>query len=61
MGCNAEGAVEKVDISNPAAMATVQAIEGIAAPQEMAFAGQSLLVTSSVNGGSVYDVYVGSN
>jgi hypothetical protein len=58
---NAEGAVEKLDISNPAAMATVQAIEGIAAPQAMAFAGQSLLVTSSVNGGSVYDVYVGSN
>lgn len=56
VGCYAEGLIEQFDISNPAQMQPVKSIAGIAAPQRLVFAGDSMLVTGGVSGGYVYQI-----
>jgi hypothetical protein len=59
VGCYAEGDIEEVDISNPSDMQLMQNISGIENPQRFNFAGNYLLVTSAMNGGSVYQIEIG--
>ena len=56
VGCFAEGNVARFDVSNPAHMEPMTAIDGIASPQSMAFAGSLLLVTDATTGGQVYTI-----
>jgi hypothetical protein len=59
VGCYAEGIIDEVDISNSSVMRLVRNIPGIAEPQRLQFAGNYLLVTSSTNGGNVYQIDIG--
>jgi hypothetical protein len=59
VGCYVEGAIDEVDISSPSDMKIVRDIPGINDPQRLNFSGNYLLVTSSVNGGKVYQIDMG--
>jgi hypothetical protein len=56
VGCYAEGIIEQFDVSKPAQMQLAKTIPQIASPQRLAFAGNSLLVTSGASGGQVYQI-----
>jgi hypothetical protein len=56
VGCYEEGVIEQFDITNPSQMQPAKSIAGIASPQRIAFAGNSLLVTDGVGGGQVYQI-----
>jgi hypothetical protein len=56
VGCYVEGTIGEVDISNPSNMHLTGKIPGIADPQRLQFTGNYLVVTSSANGGSVYQI-----
>jgi len=56
VGCYLEGAIDEVDISNPSDMKMVREIPRIDNPQRLKVAGNYLLVTSSANGGNVYQI-----
>lgn len=56
VGCYEEAIIEQFDISKPAQMQPAKSIAGIASPQRLAFAGNSLLVTGGTSGGQVYQI-----
>jgi hypothetical protein len=59
VGCYAEGVIDEVDVTSPSNMKLVQDIPGIYSPQRLKVEGNYLLVTSSVSGGSVYQIDMG--
>jgi hypothetical protein len=59
VGCYAEGVIDEVDVTSPSTMRLVQYIRGIDSPQRLQVEGNYLLVTSSVSGGSVYQIDMG--
>jgi hypothetical protein len=56
VGCYAESVIEQFDVSNPSQMQAAKSIAGIASPQRLAFAGNSMLVTDGASGGQVYEI-----
>jgi hypothetical protein len=56
VGCFAEGTVARLNIANPSQMVLLPDIGGVASPQRMALAGDSLLVTGGSSGGQVYAI-----
>ena len=60
VGCYSEGVIDRLNISNPSAMQPASSVSGISAPQRLASSGNSLLVTGSTSGGSVYHVDLGA-
>ncbi|MGA1982541.1 MAG: hypothetical protein ABSG84_08705 [Acidobacteriaceae bacterium] len=56
VGCYEEGFIEQIDVSNPAQMHSANSIAGIASPQRLALAGNSMLVTDGASGGQVYQI-----
>jgi hypothetical protein len=60
IGCYGERAIGEVDISDPSNMQLMQYILGIDSPQRLKFAGNYLLVTSSMSGGNVYQINMNS-
>jgi hypothetical protein len=59
VGCYAEGVIDEVDVTSPSNMKLMQYIPGIDSPQRLKVEGGYLLVTSSVSGGSVYQIDMG--
>ena len=59
VGCHAEGVIDEVDVTSPSNMKLVQYIPGIDSPQRLKVKGNYLLVTSSISGGSVYQIDMG--
>jgi hypothetical protein len=56
VGCFAEGVIARLDIANPSQMTPMPDIVGIASPQRLALAGNSLLVTGATTGGQIYEI-----
>jgi hypothetical protein len=59
VGCYSEGVIDEVDVTSPSNMKLVQDIPGIDSPQRLKVEGNYLLATSSVSGGSVYQIDMG--
>jgi hypothetical protein len=56
VGCFSEGVIDRLNITNPSQMQLQPSISGIASPQRLALAGNSLLVTGATAGGQVYAI-----
>jgi hypothetical protein len=56
VGCYGEGNITRFDVSNPSKMQLTKTIANVASPQRLAFAGNYLMVPSSVTGGRVYQI-----
>lgn len=59
VGCFEEGQILRFGVADPARMTQLTAIPGITAPQRMAVAGNSLLVTGATAGGPLYTINLG--
>jgi hypothetical protein len=60
VGCYSEGTVEVFNVSAPSNMVPTRSFAGVPAPQRFALTGTSLLATSSVTGGGVYEINTGA-
>ncbi len=60
VGCYDEATIQRLDVTAPTAMKVVQSVAGVATPQRLAFAGDALLAPSSVAGGAVYRIALGT-
>jgi hypothetical protein len=59
VGCNPQGTIAQVNIANPAKMQLTGLIAAVPNPQRITVAGEYLLVTDGVTGGSVYQIVAG--
>jgi hypothetical protein len=56
VGCFVEGEIEEFNILDPTHMQAVGVIAEVPSPQRLAFSGSSLLATSAVSGGQVFEI-----
>jgi hypothetical protein len=54
IGCYAENTILGFDVTNPTQMNQILSIPDVASPQRLTFTGNSLLITDSAAGGSLY-------
>ena len=60
VGCNGQGTIDWIDITNPSAMKLNSAIPGVLNAQRLALASPYVLATDGVTGGNVYQILPGT-